>query len=144
MKNLIVIGVLILTSFLIMCSNQPGKTKPGLTKSDTTKVLCFYKDLYDGQVKTGIVTRLVKDSLMYIYADTLSNKEKKWSIDTSYIETVAVPVDSTRSKQLKIPIKDSTGKQNYIYYDVPAHKRFIRSGWDRVDTLLINGLKAQQ
>jgi len=143
MKHFLIISAIITAFSFIMCNNSSADNKPAVIKSDTTNALLIYKDLYDGEVKTGIIPRVVKDSFMFVTTDDVT-KKKQWGKDTTYIETAKVPVDSLISRQRKIPIKDSLGRQNYIGYPIVIDKRFVRSGWDHVDSVLINGLKAQQ
>lgn len=142
MRNFLILSAIVI-AFAFGCNDSSGDSKPAILRSDTTTVLCFYKDLYTGRVVYGFTKRIVHDTLMFITIDS-TTQVKKWTKDTSYIQTVSVPIDSTRSRILKVPIKDSTGKQNYAAYDVPCQKRFIRSGWDHVDSTLINGLRNQQ
>lgn len=145
MKNFLLISALIGASLLIMCNSSSDRDsgKPAIVKSDTTDALAYYKDYYDGQIKVGLLKRVVRDSFTFVNTDSLTLK-KTWTKDTFYIQQVYVPVDTASSRTYKLPIKDSTGKQNYIYYNIVTDKRFVRSGWNGVDSLFLNGLRDQQ
>lgn len=143
MRNFLILSAIVI-AFTFSCNNSSKEGKPAVLKSDTTLSLAYYKNMYNEQVNVGVIKRVVRDSFMYLYVDTSLNNERRWTKDTSYITPADIPVDSLKSKQYKIPIKDSTGKQNYITYWIPTHKRFVRSGWNGVDSVLINGLKNQQ
>lgn len=143
MKQFLFFSAIAITFF--MCNNHSGESRPAAVRSDTTNVVAYYKDFYDGEVKLGLIRRVVKDSFVYVYTDTSQNNKRKWSRDTLYIQTVYVPVDSASSRIYKIPIRDSVTKMpNYIYYPVVTAKRFVRSGWDHVDSTMLKGLKDQQ
>lgn len=144
MKHFLIFAAIVTVITYLSCNSSSHGIKPYVLRSDTTYPLAVYKNLYNQKVEQGILKRVVKDGLLYVYADTNENNKRKWGKDTSYILTISLPIDSARSKELNKPIKDSTGKQNYVYYDIPTAKRFVRSGWNGVDTVLINGLKVQQ
>jgi hypothetical protein len=138
MKQFLFLCAIALTLSFLMCNTTTDAGRPAVLRSDTTKnVMCVYKDIYDGKAKSGFTDRIIKDSFMYVYADTFLNNKRRWMVDTSYLEKIPVPVDSARSIQYKMPIRDSLGRQNFIIYDVVVHKRFVRSGWNGVDSALL-------
>ena len=124
---------------LIACNNSPSNNKPDKPQRDTVPVIGVYVSALSAndtarEIKYGQMKRVVADSFMYFDVDTITRK-RKWGKDTGYIITYYLPIDSAISKKNKnIPILDSLGKKILYPFDVHTDKKFVRSGWENVDS----------
>lgn len=138
MPTLLANAVNLLGIIVVMasCNGNKSDGRPEVIQRDTTGVLALYRSAVKDEVRYDIIQRVVTDSLMFVDTDTMTMK-KKWTKDTTYLVTYPTPVDTFLAKQYKVPLKDSLGRATIINLIVPTPKRFVRSGWDRVDSIII-------
>jgi hypothetical protein len=122
---------------LFSCKNSKEKNvSPQNPRNDTTAALVMYVALDKSDsiiVQYGFAERIVKDTFIYVDTDTLT-KKKMWTVDTTYMISYPFVVDSSISKRYNVPMVDTAGRKNIVYLSVPHHKRFVRSGWENVDS----------
>lgn len=141
----IIIATSYAVAMLISCnsSSTNNGVKPEVLQHDSIPVLAMYKSAMTGQVQYGIVTRVVIDTFAYVDTDSLT-KMKKWTKDTTYIVSYPTEVDSLISKRYNVPLLDSSGKKYSINLIINQDKKYVRSGWDRVDSIAVKELMNQK
>lgn len=128
---------------VIGCNSRNDTGQPAVIQRDTSQVLALYKSAIKAEVLSGIIGRVVVDTFTYIDTDSVT-KIKRWVKDTTYLIAYPTKVDSAISRQYKVPIYDSTGKQNVLNLIATTHKKFVRSGWERIDSVVVKELLSQQ
>lgn len=119
------------------CNNSGSTTskRPAKLHRDTTRAVIVYLAADINDVKYGPSRRVVADSLMWVTTDTVTQK-KIWTNDTAYLITYDIPVDSNIARRYNLPLLDSNGKKYSAPFEILTHKRFVRSGWENLDSAI--------
>lgn len=132
MKKIVIATAMLMVLISCNSNKDTGYKKP---TRDTMPSLIVYKSAVDTNINYGVFPRIVTDSLMYVYADTIKNNERKWDKDTAYYITYYLPIDSVTAASQKLKMYDSTGKRIlYRTNPIRTEKMFVRSGWENVDS----------
>ncbi len=142
MKKVLLVSVIVM--ILFACNNTKGSARPKVLRRDTIDVQAIYLSPSTGQAESGIIKRIIWDSLYFKYTDTVNRKEKEWRHDSSYLVLAYFTIDSAESIKYKKPIYDSTGKKIQYSTVVEINKKFVTSGWERADSTIVSKLKAQR
>lgn len=133
--------VALIAMILFACNNSKGSTRPKHPARDTTVCLGIFTSPTDGSPRPDYIKRIVWDSLMYLYSDTLQDNKREWRHDTSYLVAVFFSLDSIQSRIYKKPMYDSAGKVIQYSQLVEINKKFVMSGWDKVDSASLRKIK---
>lgn len=136
---------LIASIIFLSCTekNSGSGNKPEKISYDTTDVLALYKSAETGAVNEGIIKRVIFDTLSYFNTD-INTKKKMWGKDTIYLITYTLAIDSAYAKLNNVPMRDSLGRQKYINPRIPTDKKYVRTGWDKIDSLVLLELRNQR
>ena len=137
-KLLLFLSIILSVSFGtagLSCNEKKEKTDPliNYSHSDTGTALGVFLDGFDHIPKYGEMRRVSKNIFGYKDVDS-TTKKKMWYKDTLYLIIHLRPVDSVLSAKYKIPILDSTGKQNTIPLSYEYSKEMVKSGWENLDS----------
>jgi len=136
MKSITKLSILtVIVATFIACNNSSSNNQPAKLHRDTTNVIALYLAADSThEVRQGPMKRVIADSFMYFDVDTIT-KKKIWIKDTGYLINYYLPIDSAISKKNNnVPIFDSVGKRILYPFVVYTDKRFVRSGWENVDS----------
>lgn len=143
MKKIIIISVIAFLLPACQSCKSSGNNPPQKITRDTTTILAVYKSAQDGEPKADFIKRVVLDTFTYFDTDK-TTKKKMWGKDTFYIITYTLAIDSALSKTYNKPIKDSAGRQNYMFTTVLTDKKYVRSGWNKIDSAFLKEIKDQK